>query len=163
MTGFLDHYEGSVRVDVGDPARGYYVELWEHASQGNLEEAERSLTKMRIVDGKPDVDSDTTGYRQRMVLAYLKEWNLDDDGVVWAYTLESVKRLPSSVFKKLWKLVDDFDAPENVEAQKRFPDEGSGGDPERDERPAQPRQVPARGAARAKAAHQLGGTEKAAS
>src|SRR5882724_809447 len=144
MASFLDHYEGSVRVDVGAPGAGYYVELWEHASEASLEEAERTLTKMRIVDGAPDVDSDTTGYRQRMVLAYLKEWNLDDDGVTWPYTLESVKRLPKGVFKKLWKLVDDFDAPEGAEDQKRFPDEGGGGDPVRDERPAKSRQVPAR-------------------
>lgn len=159
---FLDHYEGTVRVDVGDPKHGYYVELWEHASEENLEEAERALTKMRITNNAPDIDSDTVTYRRRMVLAYIKEWNLDDDGVIWPYTMESVKRLPKLVFRQLWQVVDDLDTPASKEDQKRFPDEGGGGDQRRDTRATQPRKVPARTAARAKAQPELGPAQETA-
>jgi hypothetical protein len=127
---FLDDFEGSVRVTVGKPDRGYYVDLWEHASEGSLEEAERALSKMKIVNGKPDVSVDTTKYRQLVVFAHLKEWNLDDDGVTWPYTLESVKRLPGKVFNQLWKIVDELDEPETSDDRKRFP--GEGGDVDSD-------------------------------
>lgn len=159
---FLDHYEGTVRVDVGNPEHGYYVELWEHASEENLEEAERALTKMRITNNAPDIDSDTVTYRRRMVLAYVKEWNLDDDGVIWPYTLESVKRLPKLVFRQLWQVVDDLDTPASKEDQKRFPDESVGGDQRRDTRSAKSRKVQTRTTTRAKTAPELGPAEETA-
>lgn len=160
---FLDYYEGTIRVDVGDPAKGYYVELWEHASEADLEEAERMLTQMSIVNNEPSINPDNSGYRQRMILAYIKEWNLDDDGVTWPYTLESVKRLPKGVLRQLWKVVDDLDTPETKEEEKRFHDESGGRDPQRDGRAAKSRKVPARATTRSKAAHQLGDASETAS
>lgn len=150
MGSFLDHYEGSVRVALHGE---YYVELWEHASEASLEEADRALSQMHIVDGVPDIDADMVRYRQLVILAHLKEWNLDDDGVLWPYSLASVKRLPKRVFNQLWAITDKLDAPEKTEDRKRFPDEGSGSDQGGDTGTADAREVPVRAATRRKAQH----------
>lgn len=148
MGSFLDHYEGSVTVDLGN---GYHVELWEHASEASLEDADRAMSKMKIIDGKTDLQADLVRYRQLVMLAHLKEWNLDDEGVVWPYTLESVQRLPKRVFNQVWTVVDKLDEPQTTDDRKRFPDESGGGDPNGNGGTAVAAEVPRRAAARAKA------------
>ena len=129
---FLDPYGGTVTVAVGDPARGYWVKLHEYVSQGGKEQAEKALSQMLIVDGKPQIDPDTTRYRQLLLLAHVAEWNLDDENGVWPVTLENVRRIPGPLFDALWKTVDLLASPLQDEAERRaFPDASDGGDTQR--------------------------------
>lgn len=148
MGSFLDHYEGTTTVELGN---GYHIELWDHASEESLEEADRAMSRMQIVDGKTDLQADIVRYRQLVILAHLKEWNLDDDGVTWPYTLESVKRLPKRVFNQVWTTVDKLDAPDTTDDRKRFPDESGGSGPVGELGTAGTRQVPTRNATARKA------------
>lgn len=127
--GFLDVYGGVRRVTIGDPSRGYWADLWEYVAQGGKEEAERALSKLIVVDGEAQIDPDTTRYRQLMVLAHIKEWNLDDDNGIWPLTLESVRRIPGPEFDRLWKIVDSLASPvQDSEEKLRFPDGGDNRD-----------------------------------
>lgn len=155
MGSFLDAYEGVTRLEV-DPERGYWIDLWDHASEEALEEAERAIANMRIVNGQTVPDMDVVRYRHLAVLAHLKEWNLDDDGVPWPYTLASLKRLPARVFNELWQVVENLDAPMTPAERKRFPSGGGGVAESRNGRATKPRKVQVRDAAGAAAAHELG-------
>lgn len=130
---FLDPYGGTVQMPVGDPTRGYWVKLREYVSQGDKEDAEKALSRMLVVDGQPQIDPDTSRYRQLMLLAHVVEWNLDDDKGVWPITLENVRRIPGPLFDALWKAVDLLASPVQDAAERRaFPDAGDDGDQERD-------------------------------
>lgn len=135
---FLSAYSATRKVPIGPADSGYWVELREHLSKGSTEEAERALTSGQVVPGQDFAMSiDTARYRQLMLLAAIVSWNLDDDdgnggAIVWPLTLDSVKRLPGSEFDRLWKVVDDFNAPDSPEERRRFPDAGAGSDPHGD-------------------------------
>jgi hypothetical protein len=128
--GFLSAYSGTQRITIGDPDRGYWVELREMLSQGAKEKAEQALQgRQRINGGDVITQMDVARYRQLMVLASVKDWNLDDDGgKVWPINLQSVQRLPGIVFDELWKFVDSSNEPRPAAEQRRFPggsDDGS--------------------------------------
>lgn len=134
---FLDPYGGTVQMPLGDPARGYWVKLREYVSQGQKEDAERALSRMLIVDGAPQIDPDTSRYRQLMVLAHVVEWNLDDEGGVWPVSLASIQRIPGPLFDALWKAVDLLASPvQDADERRAFPDAGDDSDQERDGGPA---------------------------
>lgn len=121
--GFLSAYDGINRVVIGDPSRGYWVDLREHVPHGGREKAERALVNMTVVDGKTSLAPDVTEYRQLLLLASIAAWNLDDDnGVIWPITLENVLRLPGSVFDDLWKKIDETNAPRSAEENQQFRD-----------------------------------------
>lgn len=122
--GFLSAYSGTQRITVGDPERGYWIELREMLSQGAKEKAEQALQgRQRINGGDVITQMDVARYRQLMVLASVKDWNLDDDnGKVWPLSLQSVQRLPGVVFDELWKFVDSSNEPRPAAEQRRFPD-----------------------------------------
>lgn len=120
--GFLSAYDGTKRVIV-DEARGYWIDLKKHVSQGDKEISERALVTMTIHDGKPVVNPDVTSYRQALVLAHIAAWNLDDDaGVIWPVTSDNIKRLPGDVFDELWTEVDTLSKPRNAEERLQFRD-----------------------------------------
>lgn len=141
--GFLSAYEGTQKVTVGDPARGYWVELKEVLSQGAKEKAEQALQgRQRINGGDVIAQMDVARYRQLMVLASIKDWNLDDDGGrIWPINLQSVQRLPGVVFDQLWRLVDQFNEPADPAQQRQFPGTGDDGDQDGAGRPAEPGDV----------------------
>jgi hypothetical protein len=132
--GFLTAYEGTRTIDVGAAGSGYWVELRECLSQGDKEDAERALSAGKVVDGKRfEMTMDTARYRQLMVLASVKAWNLDDDDTgVWPVNLSNVRRLPGPVFDQIWTVVDELNAPAPTEDRKRFPGGGGGGDQDGD-------------------------------
>ena len=127
---FLDSYSDTRRVPVGDPERGYWVELREVLLQGDKEAAERALISGRVQLGKDaEMQMDHVGYRELMLLASVVAWNLDDPGgAVWPVTLDSVRRLPGIEFERLARLVDEMNAPPGREETKRFPDGSVSGD-----------------------------------
>lgn len=129
---FLSAYSDVKRVPIGDPERGYWVDLKEYVSQGDKEDAERALTAMVVNDGKAVVNPDVTTYRQLTLVAAIAGWNLDDNGVVWPVSLESVKRLPGVVFDELWKHVEESNAPRSKEDQLQFRAGDVSGDPHGD-------------------------------
>jgi len=64
-----------------------------------------------------------------MVLASIKEWNLDDEaGTVWPVDLEHVQGLPGTEFDRIWKIVDEKNKPATSEEKRRFPAGGVSGD-----------------------------------
>lgn len=126
--GFLSAYEGTQRVVI-DPERNYWVELREVLSQGARQKAEQELMGRQQLNGNDVLmKMDVVGYRQAMLLASIKDWNLDDDnGRVWPINQQSVQRLPGPVFDQLWSIVDKSNAPRSVAEQRQFHGAGSDG------------------------------------
>lgn len=141
--GFLSAYSGTQRLTIGDPERGYWVELREMLSQGAKEKAEQALQgRQRINGGDVITQMDVARYRQLMVLASIKDWNLDDDNKqVWPINLQSVQRLPGIVFDELWKFVDSSNEPRPAAEQRQFPDSGDDGREDGTGRTAEPGDV----------------------
>ena len=128
--GFLSVYDGSTKVIV-DEERDYWVELSDYVSQGAKEEAERCLSKVVMVGKEAVPTPDVARYRQQMLLASIRAWNLDDDtGFVWPMDLKHVQKLPGHIFDLLWKKIDEQTKEDSVEDQRQFPAEdlGSGSD-----------------------------------
>jgi hypothetical protein len=125
--GFLSAYEGTNKVVV-DEERGYWVELAKHVSQGEKEEAERSLSKIVMVNGEATPTPDVARWKQLMLAASIKEWNLDDDnGAVWPIDLKHVQMLPSDIFDELWKVVTTANKEKTPQEERQFPAESVGG------------------------------------
>lgn len=140
--GFLSVYDGSRKVFI-DEARGYWVELADYVSQGAKEDAERSLSKVVMVRGEAVPTPDVARFRQQMVLAAIKSWNLDDDGgAVWPIDLEHVQMLPGEIFDRLWVEVDGQSKELTPQEQRQFHVEDLGGNPDGDVRPAELFDVP---------------------
>lgn len=132
--GFLTAYSTTTKVTIGDEGRGYWVELKDCLSQGDKEKAEQALTTGQLTPGQDiQMVMDVARYRQLMVLASVKAWNLDDDnGQVWPVDLEHVQALPGNEFDRLWSIVDKSNAPASKAERKRFPDGGVSGDQDGD-------------------------------
>ena len=124
--GFLDAYSGTTKVPIGDPDRGYWVELRNVISQGAKEKAEQELMGRQQINGNVAVTKmNVVGFRQQMVLASIKDWNLDDDqGRIWPFNMQSISRLPGPVFDQLWSIVDQSNAVRPAAEQRQFPDAG---------------------------------------
>jgi hypothetical protein len=129
--GFLSAF-GDVKRITLDKERGYWVDLKEHVSQGDRETAQRSLESVVVVDGKTNISPDVTTWREQMVLATIAGWNLDDDNGIWPITLDSVKRLPGTVFDMLWVEVEKLGEIRKGTAQQEFRDGTVGGDQDGD-------------------------------
>ena len=129
--GFLSAYAGTKKVTIGEPERGYWVELRDYVSQGAKTEAERALQGRQRVNGNDVVmDMDVARYRQLMVVASVASWNLDDEGgQVWPVDLAHVRMLPGPEFDRLWSLVDAQNKPADAVERRQFPDPVGGGDP----------------------------------
>lgn len=142
MSGFLAAYSGTRRVIIGDLSRGYWVELREHLSQGDKEVAERALTSGKVVGGNVEMELDVARYRQLMVLASIADWNLDDtNGTVWPINVQNVRRLPGDEFDRLWKLVDELNAPASSEERRQFHVEGDVSDQDGYSGAGEPRRI----------------------
>lgn len=127
--GFLTAYSKTTKIYLGEDDH-YWVELKDCLSQGDKTEAENALTVGQFKPGQDDLSMtmDVARYRQLMVLASVKDWNLDDDeGRVWPINIESVQMLPGTEFDKIWKVVDKKNAPASTEEKRQFPVEGVGG------------------------------------
>lgn len=129
MAGFLSDYNKTRRVPIGRPERGYWAEIREVLSVGDKEEADRALARAHVGDGGVQMEMDTVGYRQLMVLRSIIAWNLDnEDGTIWPITLESIKRLPDLEFNSLHAVIDKLNAPPSKSEQAQFPEGDGGGD-----------------------------------
>lgn len=141
---FLSAYEGVTRVPLGDPDRGYWADLHDHVSQGGRESADRALQGVTIVGKQVQPTPDVVLARQRLVLAHIKEWNIDDETGIWPITLASIKRLPDDVFNTLLAIVDSAEGVKATAKERAaFPGAGVGGDPDGDGGAAEPVDVPA--------------------
>lgn len=125
--GFLSAYEGSRKIVI-DEKRGYWVDLRDFVSQGAKEDAERTLSKVVMKHGEAVPMPDVARYRQLMLVAAIKDWNLDDDnGQVWPIDLRHVQKLPGNIFDDLWKEVDGVNKDRTPEEERQFPVEDLGG------------------------------------
>lgn len=132
--GFLSAYSGTRKIPVGDPERGYWIEIKECLSSGDKEKAEKALASGKLIPGqKAEMSMDVSLYRQLMVKASIKDWNLDDDqGKIWPMDLAHVKMLPGPVFDQVWKQVDDLNEPAKGEEKQTFRPEGDVSDSDGD-------------------------------
>jgi hypothetical protein len=132
--GFLSAYSGTRKIPVGDPERGYWIEIKDCLSQGEKEKAEGALASGKLVPGqKAEMSMNVALYRQLMVQASIVQWNLDDDnGAIWPMDLKHVRMLPGPEFDRLWRIVDDLNEPAKGEEKQTFRPEGDGSDPDGD-------------------------------
>lgn len=136
--GFLSIYGGTRKIVI-DKDRDYWVEIVDFISQGDKEEAERCISKIVMVDGQATPSPDVTRYRQLLVIAAIKSWNLDDeDGRIWTVDLKHLQMLPGSVFDELWKEVDGGTPSRTPEEERQFPAPDLGGDSDGDSGSAEP-------------------------
>jgi hypothetical protein len=130
--GFLSVYEGTNRVVI-DEERNYWVELSKHVSQGAKEDAERALSKVVMTGGVAVPTPDIARYRQLMIVASVRSWNLDDDnGAVWPIDLKHVQMIPSEIFDDLWKAVEGENKERTPQEQRQFPVEDVSSGPDGD-------------------------------
>jgi hypothetical protein len=135
--GFLSAYDGTNRVVV-DQEREYWVDLAKHVSQGAKEDAERTLSKVVMIKGEAIPTPDVARYRQLMLLASIKAWNLDDDsGSVWPIDIKHVQMLPSGIFDELWKAVETENKEKTPQEERQFPAEDLGSGPDGDGGPSE--------------------------
>lgn len=127
--GFLSAYDGTRKIAIGDPERGYWVEVAEHVSQGAREDAEKALSNIVMVGSTAKPQPNVARYRQLLVLASIRDWNLDDDqGNTWPIDLKHVQMLPGTEFDKLHDTIDKLNKPMDAQEQRQFPVEGVSGD-----------------------------------
>lgn len=131
--GFMSAYEGTHRIAIPHPDKEYWVDLKQHLTHGATEKSAAALQAMELVDGKPRPAPDVFRSRSETVLASIIGWNLDDDnGVVWPINMQSVRRLPDSVFDLLHEAIAESNKPRAAAEQARFHGEVVGGDPDGD-------------------------------
>lgn len=119
---FLTSYEGIHRIQL-DTAGDYYIDVREHVSFIDREAAEKALSEMHVEGTRVTPSPDVMKYRRLLVLAHVKEWNLDDeDGAVWPIDFECVGKLPDVVFDQVWKHIDTNSPKRDKAEQRRFPD-----------------------------------------
>ena len=119
---FLSAYEGITRVKVGPTGLDYYIDVREHISYQEREAAEKALSDMKVEGTSVTPAPDVIKYRRLLVLAHVKEWNLDDEDGIWPVDVEHVGMLPGEVFDEVWALIDGKGKPRDKETQRRFPD-----------------------------------------
>ena len=120
--GFLSSYGDTYRMKVGPVDLDYYIEVREHISHNEREAAEKALSEMKVEGSQVTPDPDVMRYRRMLVLAHIKEWNLDDDGGVWPIDDDHIGILPDDVFDQVWKWIDSDPGKRDKDEQRRFPD-----------------------------------------
>lgn len=124
MAGFLALFDKITRVPV---AEGYWIDIKEHLTASDYEGSQRVLFgKMSMSDSGMKAEPDTIGYQHELVFNAIVDWNLTDQNDV-PLPLEpseakhaSIRRLPQSVFTKLYTLVNDAATPRSGEEDIRF-------------------------------------------
>lgn len=120
---FLSAYEGITRIPVGPSDQDYYIDVREHISYQEREAAEKALSDMKVEGTSVTPAPDVMKYRRLLVLAHIKDWNIDDEaGHVWPVDAEHVGLLPGEVFDEVWSLIDGKTKSRDKETQRRFPD-----------------------------------------
>jgi hypothetical protein len=141
--GFLSAYDGTHRVVIPHPDREYWVELKKHVSHGATEKSQLALQEMEIVNGKAMPAPNVFKSQAELVLASILDWNLDDDnGHVWPLNMQSIRRLPDSVFTLLHQAVLESNKAESPEERARFRQPSLSGDPHGDSGSPEPVDVP---------------------
>jgi hypothetical protein len=131
--GFMSAYDGTHRIAIPHPDKEYWVELKRNLSLGATEKSTAALQALIMVDGKPCPAPDVFKSRAETVLASILDWNLDDDnGTVWPRNMQSLRRLPDSVFTLLHDAVEESNKARPAAEQARFHGEGIVGDPDGD-------------------------------
>jgi hypothetical protein len=155
MPGFLSAYEGTERIDLG---RDYWADVKKCLStkeSAAMEGAMGGKQQLDVGTKRQFATLDVRAGRVEMVVASLVAWNLDDDdGTLWPLDpdkppykpgcerRQSVDRLPSPVFDKIWKRCDELNGQDSGEDQARFPEPAELGDPDGDDGAAGPPGLP---------------------
>lgn len=128
---FFDFYDGKIRLEVGRPGAGFYVELFEHASYSAMEGAVKAMAQISVSgNGQPAMRGDVSRSIILQILGHVFTWNITDEaGKVLPITEESIRRLPTVVVNQLRAKVEQLDAEPSPADRKRFPDQDGGGDP----------------------------------
>lgn len=135
--GFLSHYSGVQRVEVGE---GYWVDVKKCLTVAEKQRAETALTSNPVVDmsGHGTAKVDMPAFHNEMMFASIVGWNFDeDDGTPWALMPDRVKRIniariPAPVFDTVWEVVNELNGPQSKADRIRFPVNGVGRDQDGD-------------------------------
>lgn len=119
---------------LGDPEGKYWVDVKNFLTQGAQEKAEAALLKTTSVNGELVSNPDIAAYRKQLVAAAIDDWNLDDEnGQIWPINLQSVGRLPISVFNTIFNAINKDNGKRTPEEQATFRDGSVSGDPDGDQ------------------------------
>jgi len=125
--GYASSY--STRETITLTNQRYWVVIKSCLSRGELQRAERFLTKAAIsTTGTASVEPDVVEYRNAMVTASIVDWNLDDDNGNAIPIVVGVSILSGPDFEKIWGRVDELNSAPSGDEAAQFPAEGVGGD-----------------------------------
>lgn len=150
MPGFLSHYDGTERIDLGD---GYWVDVKKCLSHTELQFAQAMMGAGRQnvdLSGRQFATIDMNAFETELIVQSLVDWNIDDpDGTIWPLDAghdrrrpgdlnpypqgcprrQSVARLPAPVTAVIFARCNELNGPLSKTEQARFPDPDGGGDP----------------------------------
>ena len=132
MAGFLSLFNEPQRIVVAD---GYWIDVKTSLTAEDYEAAQRALLgKMSMVGGALTAEPDTISYQHELVFRAVCDWNLtDENGAALPLTPSSAKhdslrRLPQSVFIKLYEAINEASSPRSKEDEIQFRDGGESSD-----------------------------------
>lgn len=140
MPGFLDAYEGTERIDVGN---GYWIDVKKCLSSQEYRKVQVYLGSGKQTlsvsgSGEAFAQIDPSSAQDEMLFQSITDWNLDSDGKIWLLTPDkerkaSINRLPVSVFMQVYQVCDELNGPRKGNEAAQFPDPAVSGDPDGDD------------------------------
>jgi len=129
MAGFLSLFNTPERIEVAD---GFWIDVKSTLSTEDYEYAQRALLgKMTMIGGgELRSEPDTIRYQQELVSRSIVAWNLtDEDGKVLPHAteeekMESIRRIPQSVFVLVFQKVSDDTKPRSSDEELKFRSSG---------------------------------------
>ena len=140
--GFLDAYEGTERIDLGDD---FWVEVKKCLTQGEYKKVEAFYGAGRQtlgMDGKTFATIDPAAAQEELLFRSIVSWNLTDAaGAVLPLEPDkdkraSIARLPKWAFIEIYAKCDELNGPRKGKEAARFPDPDVSGAPDGDDTPA---------------------------
>ena len=131
MSGFLSLYNAPERIEV---AKGYWIDVKSNLTTEDYEAAQRALLgKMSmVVGGDLQSEPDTIAYQREIVSRAIVDWNLTDENSQPLALeprdakIESISRLPQSVFIMIYERVNESTAPRSKDDEVCFRESDSG-------------------------------------
>ena len=142
--GFLDAYEGTEQVDLGD---GFWVEVKKCLTQAEYKKVEAFYGAGRQtlgMDGKTFATIDPAAAQEELLFRSITGWNLTDAaGTVLPLEPEkdkraSIARLPKWAFIEVYTRCDELNGPRKGKDAAQFPDGAVSGNPDGNGAPAGP-------------------------
>ncbi len=118
--GFLDLYDGTTKVDVGND---FYIEVKNFLSNADYTEANKVLLKdQRVGASGVSASLDTAGYQLAVMRKAIVGWNLTDkENKPIDPNDATIAMLPQVVFNKVFQVVQSSEEEKSPAEQAQFP------------------------------------------